>query len=129
MKKYKYSEITPENIYKKRRFFIKTLGLGLGSLTLNTMTLIGNSVASTDQDKITSFEDITTYNNYYEFGTGKSDPYIKSQNFKTKPWTIKIEGEVDKPMEISVDEILSSFSSEERILKLRCVEGLSLIHI
>ncbi len=127
MKKFKYSEITPENIYKKRRTFVKSLGLGLGSLTLSAFPLIDKSAANINQNKITSFKDITTYNNYYEFGTGKSDPYIKSQKFKTKPWSIKIEGEVEKPLEISIEEILSSFQSEERILKLRCVEGWSMV--
>ena len=127
MKKFRYSEITPENIFKKRRTLIKSLGFGLGSLTLSTLPLISKSVANTNHNKITSFEDITTYNNYYEFGTGKSDPYIKSQNFITKPWSIKIEGEVEKPLNISIEEILSLFPSEERILKLRCVEGWSMV--
>ena len=127
MKKFRYSEITPEKVYKKRRVFVKSLGLSLGSLGLSGLPFIKNSFASIDQPKITTFKDITTYNNYYEFGTGKSDPHIKSQNFKTKPWNIKIEGEVEKPLEISIEEILSSFPSEERILKLRCVEGWSMV--
>ena len=127
MKKFKYSEITPEKIYKKRRSFVKTLGFGFGSFTLSSLPLINTSFANIDQNKVTSFKDITTYNNYYEFGTGKSDPYIRSQNFKTHPWTVKIEGEVDRPLEISIEEILSSFPSEERILKLRCVEGWSMV--
>ncbi len=122
MKKFKYSEITSEKIYNNRRKFIKTLSVGFGSICFSNY-----SNANIDLSKITSFKDITTYNNYYEFGTGKSDPYIKSQNFKTKPWSIRIEGEVEKPLEISVEEILSLFSSEERILKLRCVEGWSMI--
>ena len=127
MKKFRYSEITPEKIYKKRRSFVKSLGFGIGSLSLSALPLINSSFANTNQNKVTSFKDITTYNNYYEFGTGKSDPYIRSQNFKTNPWTVKIEGEVDRPMEISIEEILSSFPSEERILKLRCVEGWSMV--
>ena len=127
MKKFKYSEITPEKIYKKRRSFVKTLGFGFGSFTLSSLPLINTSFANIDQNKVTSFKDITTYNNYYEFGTGKSDPYIRSQNFETSPWNIKIEGEVEKPLEISIEEILSSFASEERILKLRCVEGWSMV--
>ena len=122
MKKYRYSEITPEKIYENRRKFIKTLSIGFGSIFFSNY-----SNANIDLSKITSFKDITTYNNYYEFGTGKSDPFIKSQNFKTKPWSIKIEGEVERPLEISVEEILSLISSEERILKLRCVEGWSMI--
>ena len=127
MKKFKYSEITPEKIYNKRRSFVKSLGFGLGSLSISSLSLINNAFANSEEDNPTSFKDITTYNNYYEFGTGKSDPYLKSQNFKTKPWTVKIEGEIEKPLELSIEEILSSFPSEERILKLRCVEGWSMI--
>ena len=71
----------------------------------------------------------TTYNNYYEFGTSKSDPYINSQNFKTKPWSISIEGEVENPINISMEEISETilFPIEERIYRLRCVEGWSMV--
>ena len=127
MKKFNYSEITPEKIYKKRRYFIKSLGYGLGSLSLGSLPLINNAFANVDTNQPTSFNDITTYNNYYEFGTSKNDPHLKSQNLKTKPWTVKIEGEIEKPLELSIEEILSSFTSEERVLKLRCVEGWSMI--
>jgi sulfoxide reductase catalytic subunit YedY len=84
MKKFKYSEITPEKVYNKRREFVKSLGLGLGSLTLSTIPGLNQSYGNTDLSKLTSYEDVTTYNNYYEFGTGKSDPYNKSQSFKTR---------------------------------------------
>ena len=127
MKKFRYSEITPENVYKKRRSFIKTLGLGLGSYAISTIPIMSKSGANTDLSKLTSYEDVTTYNNYYEFGTSKSDPYIKSQSFKTRPWSIKIEGEVEQPIELSIEEILTSYNSEERIQRLRCVEGWSMI--
>src|SRR6056300_1324169 len=127
MKKIKYSEITPENIYKKRRSFLKSIGYGLGSLSLASISMINNSLANTNLNEPTSYEDITTYNNYYEFGTGKSDPYRKSQEFNTKPWTVRIEGEVETPIDLSMEEILSTFNSEERILRLRCVEGWSMI--
>jgi sulfoxide reductase catalytic subunit YedY len=127
MKKIKYSEITPEIIYNNRRKFIKFLSYGFGSLSLSTIPLFNNAFAKDNENKLTSFEDITTYNNYYEFGTNKSDPFIKSQNFITHPWTIKIEGEINEPLELSIDEILSSFPSEERVLKLRCVEGWSMV--
>ncbi len=122
MKKINYSEITPEKIYMKRRKFIKSLGYGLSS-----MPLISNAFANTDLSKPTDYEYITTYNNYYEFGTNKSDPYLNSQEFKTKPWTVRIEGEVENPIDLSIEEILSSFSSEERVYRLRCVEGWSMI--
>lgn len=122
MKKINYSEITPEKIYMKRRKFIKSLGYGLSS-----MPLISNAFANTDLSKPTDYEYITTYNNYYEFGTNKSDPYLNSQEFKTKPWTVRIEGEVENPIDLSIEEILSTFSSEERVYRLRCVEGWSMI--
>ena len=134
MKKFKYSEITPEKIYKNRRSFIKSIGLGASSLAISTIPFSNKSFAN-DRDKLTSYKDITTYNNYYEFGTSKSDPYRNSQIFKTTPWEISIEGEVEKPIKLSMEEISEMFVSEERIYRLRCVEGwsmvipLSLIHI
>ena len=122
MKKFKYSEITPEKIYNSRRKFLKNLGYGIGGIAL-----ANSALANTDLSKPTSYKDITTYNNYYEFGTGKGDPYKKSQDFKTRPWTVRIEGEVEQPIDLSIDEILNSFSSEERVQRLRCVEGWSMI--
>ena len=92
MKRFKHSEITPEKIYNKRRTFIKSMSYGLGALTLSSVPLI-NAKASNSNEP-TSYEDITTYNNYYEFGTGKGDPYRKAKNFTTRPWVVKIEGEV-----------------------------------
>ena len=78
MKKFKHSEITSEKIYNKRRSFIKSIGYGLGAFSLNSVPLI--NVNASNLNEPTSYEDITTYNNYYEFGTGKSDPY-KSKKF------------------------------------------------
>ena len=126
MKKIKYSEVTPEKIYNNRRSFIKSLGLGVSSIAMTTLPLINNA-KSDEENKLTSYKDITTYNNYYEFGTAKGDPYKHSQNFKTNPWNIVIDGEVEKPIQISMDEILEIFVSEERIQRLRCVEGWSMV--
>ncbi|MDA9931168.1 protein-methionine-sulfoxide reductase catalytic subunit MsrP [bacterium] len=126
MKKIKYSEITPEKIYRNRRSFIKSMGLGAGSIALTSIPFI-NDAKSEQKDKLTSYKDITTYNNYYEFGTSKSDPYKNSQNFKTDPWSISIEGEVEDPINISMEEISEQFVSEERIQRLRCVEGWSMV--
>ena len=126
MKKINYSEVTPEKIYNNRRSFIKSLGLGAGSIALTTLPLINNAKSANDL-KLTSYKDITTYNNYYEFGTAKGDPYKNSQNFIANPWNITIEGEVEKPIQISMDEILETFVSEERIQRLRCVEGWSMV--
>ena len=128
MKKIKYSEITPENIYKNRREFIKNLGLAAGSMFLG-QNLITSANANVEKEelKLTEYRYVTTYNNYYEFGTGKSDPVEKSQKFKTKPWDVIIDGEVEKPLTLSMEEIKTMFPSEERIYKLRCVEGWSMI--
>ena len=128
MKKIKYSEITPEKIYKNRRNFIKNFGLAAGSIFLS-QDIITTADAKTKNNelKLTEYRYVSTYNNYYEFGTGKSDPVEKSQKFKTKPWDLVIDGEVEKPLKLSMEEIKTMFPSEERIYKLRCVEGWSMI--
>ena len=91
MKKIKYSEITQEKIYKNRRSFIKSIGLGASSFAISNIPFANKSIAN-ERDKLTSYKDITTYNNYYEFGTSKSDPDKKIiseqtldfiKNFKT----------------------------------------------
>ena len=128
MRKIKYSEITPENIYKNRRNFVKNLGLAAGSMFLS-QNFISSVKANTEKEelKLTEYRYVTTYNNYYEFGTGKSDPVEKSQKFKTQPWDVLIDGEVEKPLKLSIEEITNMFPSEERVYKLRCVEGWSMI--
>ena len=128
MKKFKHSEITPEKIYLRRREFIKRLGFSTGSLIIG-QNIIGKTFAANDnwQEKITERRYVTTYNNYYEFGTRKSDPVEKSQNFKTSPWNVTIDGEVEKKITLSINEIKNSFPIEERIYRLRCVEGWSMI--
>jgi methionine sulfoxide reductase catalytic subunit len=78
-------------------------------------------------EKLTPFEDITTYNNYYEFGTGKSDPAIEAVLFKPRPWTISIEGHVKKAKNISIEDLLKLAPLEERIYRMRCVEGWSMV--
>ena len=128
MKKFKYSEITPENIYKNRRKFVKKMSLAAGSMFIG-QNLITSADANTNKEelKLTDYRYITTYNNYYEFGTGKSDPVERSQKFKTNPWKIIIDGEVENPITLSMEEIVEMFPSEERIYKLRCVEGWSMV--
>ena len=126
MKKIKYSEITPEKIYNNRRSFIKSISIGASSIALSSLPFT-STAASDKKNNITSYKDITTYNNYYEFGTSKGDPYKNSQNFKTNPWNISIEGEVEKPISLSMEEITEMFLSEERVYRLRCVEGWSMV--
>ena len=128
MKKIKSSEITPEKIYKNRREFVKKLGLAAGSMFAGQNFInLTNASAGIEEQKITEYRYITTYNNYYEFGTSKIHPFEKSQNFKTEPWNISITGEVEKPLTLSMDEVKRMFPIEERIYKLRCVEGWSMI--
>ena len=126
MKKIKYSEITTEKIYNNRRSFIKSISVGASSIAISSLPFSSNA-ASDKIDNKTSYKDITTYNNYYEFGTSKSDPYKNSQNFKTNPWDISIEGEVESPINLSMEEISEMFLSEERVHRLRCVEGWSMV--
>ena len=126
MKKFKHSEITPEKIYKNRRSFIKSIGLGASSLAISTIPFANKSLAN-ERDKLTEYRYVTTYNNYYEFGTGKSDPAERSEKFKTTPWDVVIDGEVENPLKLSIEEITNMFPSEERIYKLRCVEGWSMV--
>jgi sulfoxide reductase catalytic subunit YedY len=78
-------------------------------------------------DKLTPFEDVTSYNNFYEFGTGKDDPADAAKSFKTRPWTLTIEGEVAKPITLGLDDLLKLGAMEERIYRLRCVEGWSMV--
>ena len=105
MKKFKHSEITPEKIYHTRRSFIKSMGYGLSALSLSSVPII--SAKASNLNEPTSYQDITTYNNYYEFGTGKSDPHRRAKNFTTRPWSVKIEGEVEKSLELPIEEVLT----------------------
>jgi methionine sulfoxide reductase catalytic subunit len=78
-------------------------------------------------DKLTSYQDVTTYNNYYEFGTGKDDPAVRAKNFKTAPWTVQVGGLVNKARTFGVDDLARMFPPEERIYRLRCVEAWSMV--
>ena len=124
MKRIKYSEITPEKIYNKRRSFIKSIGYGLSAFTLNSVPLINANASNLNET--TSYKDITIQHNYYDFRTGKGDPQRKSKNLTTRPWSLKIENKIKKSLELPIEEVLA-IKSEERILKLRCVEGWSMI--
>ena len=78
-------------------------------------------------DKQTPYKDATTYNNFYEFGLDKSDPAQNAGTLKTRPWTVTIEGEVKKPMTLDIDALLKLAPLEERVYRLRCVEGWSMV--
>ena len=136
-KKIPSSEITPEHIYYDRRNFIKNLGLILGSTALSSFTNKSFALLNTlpsfaqskerDKEKLSSYKDITSYNNYYEFGTSKSDPQDHAHLLKIDPWSISIEGSVAKPSKLDIDELIKLIPLEERIYRLRCVEGWSMV--
>ena len=126
------SEITPREVYLNRRQWMAgaaglalaaaALPEGVGAATLNA----AKSPFSTDEKK-TSREDVTSYNNYYEFGTGKDDPAAKAKSLKTSPWTVKVDGMVGKPGEFAVEDLIKSSALEERVYRMRCVEGWSMV--
>ena len=137
IKKILSSEITPEHIYHDRRNFIKNLGLILGSTTLSAFANKSFAALHTlpsfaqakerEKEKLSSLKDITSYNNYYEFGTSKSDPYENAEKLNIDPWSISIEGSVTKPLKLDLDELIKEMPLEERIYRLRCVEGWSMV--
>lgn len=90
------------------------------------LTGVGTSHFSTDEPS-NSYEDVTTYNNYYEFGTGKADPYENAQDFEPRPWTISVEGHAEKTGTFDFDDFIKPFDLEERIYRMRCVEAWSMV--
>jgi sulfoxide reductase catalytic subunit YedY len=124
-----YSEITPKDIYWNRRKFLAAVPAAfLGARTL----LAGNKLPVTKSkytvdEKINSFQDVSTYNNYYEFGTDKGDPAGYAKNFKTSPWTVSVEGLCAKPRKFGLEEILALAPLEERVYRHRCVEAWSIV--
>lgn len=78
-------------------------------------------------EKLTSYQDATSYNNFYEFGTGKDDPARNAHTLKTRPWTVEVEGLVNKPGRYGIEDLLKLSAQEERIYRLRCVEGWSMV--
>jgi sulfoxide reductase catalytic subunit YedY len=143
------SEITPKELYQTRRQFIKTAGMvtgaavGVGVLTKGAAVLHAvqpaahraklpnvkpNAVMSnTNGEPKNTWEQITTYNNYYEFGIDKNDPAELSRNFKTDGWMVDVGGECAKKGKFSIDDILKGETIEERVYRHRCVEAWSMV--
>ncbi len=133
------SEITPQNIFEKRRQLIKLAAMGAFGLS-QAEVFSRNAFAQTGQklpakvnpqffvaDKLTSYKDVTTYNNFYEFGTDKADPARNAHTLKTRPWTVSVEGLVNKPKVWDIDALLKLAPMEERVYRFRCVEGWSMV--
>ncbi|HIE95061.1 MAG TPA: protein-methionine-sulfoxide reductase catalytic subunit MsrP [Acidobacteria bacterium] len=136
------SEITPERVYRNRRQFIQTTSgavagaiaggtvLGRYDGTAQAQEPIPNLVKSplSTDDEPNSYEDITSYNNFYEFGTAKEDPARYAHEMSIDPWSVRIEGEMNKPAaDVAIEDLLRPHTLEERIYRLRCVEAWSMV--
>lgn len=146
------SEITPESIYRQRRQFIKGLAAGSALLMSGQASALARYELDDEQvrypgpdwlqqklraatradglstdEKLTPYQHVTGYNNFYEFGLGKDDPKARAQNLKTDPWSVEISGEVHKPGTYQLEDILKGVDLEERIYRLRCVEAWSMV--
>ena len=129
----RYSEVTPKSVYLNRRKFLAGVPAAfLGAhelLRAQAGAKLPNLLKSpfSTTEKPNSYNDVTHYNNFYEFGTGKQQPAQNATNFKASPWTVSIEGDVAKPRKFSIDEIMKLAPLEERIYRHRCVEAWSIV--
>jgi len=133
------SEITPWRVYLNRRTALASLGLAAASpLALSQAAPGGGKLPKLPgarsavagamvMEKVTSYADATSYNNFYEFGTDKADPAQHAHTLKTRPWTVSIEGECAKPGRFDIEALLKLSAMEERVYRLRCVEGWSMV--
>lgn len=119
------SEITDESLYWKRREFLQAVGLGAAAAGgLVPASILGRGRSD---DKLTPYEDITNYNNYYEFGTDKDDPARNAGQLRTRPWKVEVAGEVKRPAVYDLDDFLKPYTPSERVYRLRCVEAWSMV--
>jgi methionine sulfoxide reductase catalytic subunit len=122
-----WSEITPEGVYWNRRRFIQMAsGLSIAASSIKAWAQEIKGPYDTDEKK-TPYKDITTYNNFYEFGIDKDSGYRNSKNFQTQPWTISVEGFVKKPQTYALAELIRGLTIEDRVYRMRCVEGWSMV--
>ncbi|MCK9285248.1 MAG: protein-methionine-sulfoxide reductase catalytic subunit MsrP [Rhodocyclaceae bacterium] len=125
------SSITPRELFERRRDFIKTgAGLALAALLPTAQAaekLAGRPSLYSSDETQTPYKHVTGYNNFYEFGTDKEDPAANAHRLQTQPWTLRIEGLVQKPKTFDIDQLRKLAPLEERIYRLRCVEGWSMV--
>lgn len=144
------SEITPESVYRDRRRFLREAGLlgiaaGLGvpsaaramerrlrvprrGVLPGQEPRVGPvTMGEPLRDELTSWRDVTSYNNFYEFGTAKDDPAANAKNFRTRPWTVKVDGLVKKPADYQLEDFIKPHRLEDRIYRHRCVEAWSMV--
>jgi sulfoxide reductase catalytic subunit YedY len=136
------SDITPRAVFERRRELVAGLALGGAALAFGVPAAAQTAgpgklarlpgarsalAGAATMEKLTAYEDVTSYNNFYEFGTDKSDPVRHAHKLLTRPWTVAVEGEVRKPRVWDIHELLELAPMEERIYRLRCVEGWSMV--
>ena len=138
-----YADVTPKSVYVNRRSFLQAMGIAgaaavVGSRIFELALPSQTALAATEfrglikspfstTEKVNSLEDVTHYNNFYEFGTDKLDPAKNAQKFNTSNWVVSVEGDVAKPRKFTMDEILKIAPLEERIYRHRCVEAWSIV--
>ena len=121
-------QITDERLFQDRRAFLAAVGgAALVAMPVEKLFAASRKLARAAQDKLTPYEAVTTYNNFYEFGTDKSDPAANSKDFRTRPWTVRVDGEVKKPATYSYDDFVRGFTPVEKVYRHRCVEGWSMV--
>ncbi|RMG30048.1 MAG: protein-methionine-sulfoxide reductase catalytic subunit MsrP [Gammaproteobacteria bacterium] len=129
----KPSEITPEPLYRRRREFLKqSIGIGLFAATGKASALVLPRGPfprrdEADGEKVTPWKYATTYNNFYEFGTDKEDPAENARRLRTDSWSVTVEGECERPGTLALEDLVRPHALEERIYRLRCVEGWSMV--
>jgi sulfoxide reductase catalytic subunit YedY len=140
------SEITPRAVYEDRRRMLQWLATGAAGAALASwagreafaqtqrpgklaaLPAVKSTVAgAATMEKVTDYKDATTYNNFYEFGTDKADPAQNAHTLKPSPWTVEVEGLVKKPGKYAIEDLLKLSAQEERVYRLRCVEGWSMV--
>ena len=143
---HRHSEVTPRAVYEQRRRFLQAALAAGGGLALEGTALAQSSggvtapgklaalpatrskvAGAVTMEKLTTYQDAASYNNFYEFGTEKSDPARNAHTLRTRPWTVEVSGLVNKPQKFSIDDLLKLSAQEERIYRLRCVEGWSMV--
>jgi len=120
-----FRDITAEAAYVNRRDWLAAVGMG--SLALTMPGVAQAAQRGQDDDELTPYASITTYNNFYEFGTGKEEPAENAKGFVTTPWTVRVEGEVKRPATYALDDLLKGVPVVERTYRHRCVEAWSMV--
>jgi sulfoxide reductase catalytic subunit YedY len=122
-------EITDERLYVSRREWLQSVGITAAALTPVAAVLGARELPLTasQDEKLTTYEQATTYNNYYEFGTGKEDPARNAGGLRVRPWSVEVSGLVKKPGRYALEDLLKGLTSYERIYRMRCVEAWSMV--